>query len=637
MAWNNPELGEFVENVRQQTDILDVVRQYVPLSRKGGRYWGCCPFHHEKTPSFSVVPEKGFFYCFGCHAGGDVFKFISQIENVTYFEAVKLQAERVGIPLPARRQKTSQEIARDKEMESLRQVNELAQKFFYNCLTKTSYGQTGLQYFAGRDISRETIDEFRLGFAPDAWDKLSVAFQKRGVPPELLLKAGLSGTRQSGGLYDRLRNRVIIPIADENGRVVGFGGRRIVDDATAEKIPKYWNTPETILFNKRRILFGLDRSRQAIRAKGYAIVVEGYMDAISVFSAGIHNVVASLGTAFTIDHCKKLMRYAKKIYFCYDSDEAGQKATMRALSIVEQSGAEVRVLIVPDGKDPDEFVRKHGPEAFEALVERALPLWEYCLQYVLKHIRHDTPEGKMQVLRALLPLLKSTSDKTVQTSHIRQLASLLLLDEGDIRSELAGFARKGASYPEDRAGNDFVVPAGRSAPVRSASGQRRRVREKQNAQSTAARVLIGLTWQNPPLLLHAETIVPRPNLAATAAQDEVFAYIEACAEAGEEPDETEALAQLSEAAGEELSRAIVSAADGEDADEDITQVYTVNLRFLHIAYLSSQYQQHSQASQQLGQAGDTAGALRELKLAQDLLARRTKLEQEQRQAEGRKV
>ena len=375
------KMDEFVEQVRSQSDIIQVVQSYVPLKRKGNRYWGCCPFHSEQTPSFSVVPDKGFFYCFGCHAGGNVFKFISLIENVTYFEAIKLQAEKLGIALPER-QRTPQEVARDREIADLRKVNEMARDFFHNCLTMTGYGAVGKEYFTHRDISPETIDEFKLGYAPDAWDKLSTAFQKRGVKQEFLLATGLAAERSSGsGLYDRFRNRVIIPISDERGRVVGFGGR-VLDDST----PKYLNTPETILFNKRKILFGLDRSHRAIQQAGYAIVVEGYMDAISVFGAGVKNVVASLGTAFTVDHCQKLLRYASDIYFCYDSDEAGQKATIRALSIVRDTGAIVKVIVVPDGKDPDEYIRKHGAEAFQQLVKQALPLVEYRLRYVLKHV-----------------------------------------------------------------------------------------------------------------------------------------------------------------------------------------------------------------------------------------------------------
>ena len=383
-------MDAFVERVSENTDIVRIVQSYVPLKRRGNRYWGCCPFHHEKTASFSVVPDKGFFYCFGCHAGGNAFKFISLIENISYFDAIKLQAEKLGIPLPERK-RSPQEIAREREIQDLRKVNELARDFFHNCLTMTRMGERGKAYFAGRGIRQETIEEFQLGYAPPAWDKLSTAFLKRGIKQEFLLASGLSAERKQGsGLYDRFRGRVIIPIADERGRVVGFGGR-VLDDST----PKYLNTPETVLFNKRKLLFGLDHSHRAIQQEGRAIVVEGYMDAISVFDAGVHNVVASLGTSFTPEHAKKLLHYAPEICFCYDSDEAGQKATIRALTIVRDTGARVRVIVVPDGKDPDEFIRKHGADAFRELVRQALPLVEYRLRYVLSHTNYDTLEAKI--------------------------------------------------------------------------------------------------------------------------------------------------------------------------------------------------------------------------------------------------
>ena len=359
-------MDAFVERVSENTDIVRIVQSYVPLKRRGNRYWGCCPFHHEKTASFSVVPDKGFFYCFGCHAGGNAFKFISLIENISYFDAIKLQAEKLGIPLPERK-RSPQEIAREREIQDLRKVNELARDFFHNCLTMTRMGERGKAYFAGRGIRQETIEEFQLGYAPPAWDKLSTAFLKRGIKQEFLLASGLSAERKQGsGLYDRFRGRVIIPIADERGRVVGFGGR-VLDDST----PKYLNTPETVLFNKRKLLFGLDRSHRAIQQEGRAIVVEGYMDAISVFDAGVHNVVASLGTSFTPEHAKKLLHYAPEICFCYDSDEAGQKATIRALTIVRDTGARVRVIVVPDGKDPDEYMRDYGPQAYSDAMNEA--------------------------------------------------------------------------------------------------------------------------------------------------------------------------------------------------------------------------------------------------------------------------
>ena len=575
------DMDEFVEQVTAQSDLLQTVQSYVPLKRKGNRYWGCCPFHGEKTPSFSVVPDKGFFYCFGCHAGGNVFKFLSLIENITYFEAIKLQAEKLGIPMP-QRQKTPQEIARDKEIADLRKVNEMARDFYHNCLTLTRLGEPGKAYFTSRAISAETIAEFKLGFAPHAWDKLSTAFLKRGVKQELLLSDGLAAERQNGGgIYDRFRNRIIIPIADERGRVVGFGGR-VLDDST----PKYLNTPETVLFNKRRILFGLDRANRAIKQAGYAIVVEGYMDAISVFSAGVKNVVASLGTAFTAEHCKLLLRYAPAIYFCYDSDNAGQKATIRALSIVQGTGATVRVIVVPDGKDPDEYIRKHGAEAFQQLVKKALPLVEYRLQYVLKNFDHDSLEGKVKALHAMLPVLTGIREPAVLGEYIKRLSQALLLDEGIVRDEFRRFGHQ--PLPEDSG----VV---QREPIRQA------VRRTDTALQRAGRIVIRLAFQDAGILAHFATMVPL-NDVSDEPQREILLALQELAAQGKNSNDTEMANKLSETAMAELSRAMV---------EDLgvlseTEAYSNAVRVLRKAYLNMRYVEHSQRAAELARQGDTA-------------------------------
>ena len=571
----------FVERVSEQTDILRIVQGYVPLKRRGNRYWGCCPFHQEKTASFSVLPDKGFFYCFGCHAGGNAFKFISLIENISYFDAIKLQAEKLGIPLPERK-RSPQEVARDREIQDLRKVNELARDFFHNCLTMTRMGERGKAYFAGRGIRQETIEEFQLGYAPPAWDKLSTAFLKRGIKQEFLLASGLCAERkQGGGLYDRFRGRVIIPIADERGRVVGFGGR-VLDDST----PKYLNTPETVLFNKRKLLFGLDRSHRAIQQEGRAIVVEGYMDAISVFDAGVHNVVASLGTSFTPEHAKKLLHYAPEICFCYDSDEAGQKATIRALSIVRDTGARVRVIVVPDGKDPDEFIRKHGADAFRALVEKALPLVEYRLRYVLSHTNYDTLDGKVKALHEMMPVLAGIREAAVRSEYERRLAQTLMLDEGIVRSELHHYR------PE---AEDAV-----RQPIRKA------VAKADTALRKAGRLVIRMAWQDAAVIAHLETIVPLEGIRDPA-QREILAFLKAAAEKGCPVDDMSA-ATLSDEAAAELSRSLVEDLGGRDE----TEAYDDSLRVLRKAYLNALYTEHSRKANEYAQNGQHEACLQEL-------------------------
>ena len=560
----------FVERVSEQTDILRIVQGYVPLKRRGNRYWGCCPFHQEKTASFSVLPDKGFFYCFGCHAGGNAFKFLSLIENISYFDAIKLQAEKLGIPLPERK-RSPQEVARDREIQDLRKVNELARDFFHNCLTMTRMGERGKAYFAGRGIRQETIEEFQLGYAPPAWDKLSTAFLKRGIKQEFLLASGLCAERkQGGGLYDRFR-----------GRVVGFGGR-VLDDST----PKYLNTPETVLFNKRKLLFGLDRSHRAIQQEGRAIVVEGYMDAISVFDAGVHNVVASLGTAFTPEHAKKLLHYAPEICFCYDSDEAGQKATIRALSIVRDTGARVRVIVVPDGKDPDEFIRKHGADAFRALVEKALPLVEYRLRYVLSHTNYDTLDGKVKALHEMMPVLAGIREAAVRSEYERRLAQTLMLDEGIVRSELHHYR------PE---AEDAV-----RQPIRKA------VAKPDTALRKAGRLVIRMAWQDAAVIAHLETIVPLEGIRDPA-QREILTFLKAAAEEGRPVDDMSA-ATLSDEAAAELSRSLVEDLGGRDE----TEAYDDSLRVLRKAYLNALYTEHSRKANEYAQNGQHEACLQEL-------------------------
>lgn len=578
-------MDEFVERVRSESDILNVVASYVPLKRKGNRYWGCCPFHQEKTPSFSVVPDQGFFYCFGCHVGGNVFKFLSLIENVSYFEAIKLQAEKLNIPLP-QREKTEQELAREQKIADLRKVQEMARDFFHSCLTRTKYGIPAKAYFASRDIHEDTIAEFHLGFAPNAYEKLHDAFRKRGIPESLLLESGLVLERQSGGgVYDRFRNRVMIPIADERGHVVGFGGR-VMDDG----LPKYLNSPETILFNKRKLLFGLDRSHQAIRQEKYAIVVEGYMDAISVYAAGVHNVVASLGTAFTLDQCRKLLRYAPEIYFCYDSDDAGQKATIRALGIVKETGAQVKVLIVPDGKDPDEFVRKHGADAFRALTKTALPLAEYQIQYVLKHTDYTSLEGKSSALSQVLPVLQESVNAVELNAYVARLTRTLGIDEGIIRSEL----RRYTGQPQDP-----LSP--QKAPIRQA------VRQADNAVRRAGRIVIRQVWQDAGTLAHLTAVVPLAGFP-NRLQGEILQFLEGKIQRGEPVNDALALEGLGEEAAAELSRALVEDLGG----QDLIAAYEDCVRVLRRACLKQRYDEHRLRADAMEREGNTTQALQEL-------------------------
>lgn len=581
---DNSSMDEFVERVRSESDILSVVSSYVPMKKKGNRYWGCCPFHQENTPSFSVVPDQGFFYCFGCHAGGNVFKFISLMENVSYFEAIKLQAEKLNISLP-QSEKTGQELIQEQKLTDLRRVHEMARDFFYNCLMKTKYGVPAREYFSQRGIKDEIIEEFRLGFAPPAWDKLSSAFRKRGIQAQLLLESGLVAERpKAEGVYDRFRNRVIIPICDERGHVVGFGGR-VLDDSQ----PKYLNSPETILFNKRKLLFGLDRSCKAIKTAGYAIIVEGYMDAMAVYSSGIKNVVASLGTAFTQEQCKKLLRYASDLYFAYDSDSAGQNATLRAMSIIKGTGANVKVIMIPDGKDPDEFIRKHGSDAFRKLIDDALPLVEYRMRNVLEHAEYATLEGKVNSLSALLPVLADISNAVELNAYIVRIAQVLGVDEGAIRSELSKFTGK------------------KQSTVRLQTGSiRYAARRVDNAILRAGRYVIKSIWQDNGILAYLEAKIPIAELQNNL-HEEILQFIADRNSQNDPVNDVAAAKMLSEDASAELSHCLVE----EFGQEDEQQLFEDCLKTLHLAYLRKLYEEHRLKADELERMGDD-GFLQEL-------------------------
>lgn len=427
------EYGEFVDRLRSESDIVNIISGYVSLHKKGRNFWGCCPFHNEKTPSFSVAPEKGFFYCFGCQTGGNVFSFLMKIENVGFSDAVKLLAGKLNIPLPEK-EKTEQERYLEREKDRLFHVHELAGAFFYSCLTKTHLAQAAREYLNRRGISNESIALFKLGFAPPSWDRLVSALAKRDANPDIMIKSGLAVAKNAGGsMYDRFRNRIMFPICDLRGRVVGFGGR-VID----ESHPKYLNSPETPIFNKRHILFGLNIAEKYIKETGQAVVVEGYLDAITAHAAGIQNTVASLGTAFTLEQAKAL-RYAHEIVFAYDSDGAGQKATARALEIARRQGVTIKIVNIPDGKDPDEYIKKHGADAFKLLIANSLSVVDYHLQTALRATDFSTLEGKVAVVNKMIPILAALDNEVEINAYITQIADALSIDEASVRGELRKF------------------------------------------------------------------------------------------------------------------------------------------------------------------------------------------------------
>ena len=422
------EFESFKEQARSTANIVEVISGYVPLKKRGQNFWGCCPFHGEKTPSFAVNPAKNMFYCFGCHEGGDIFKFIMKIESCDFKEALKLLAARYGIPVPER-QKTAVEIRREKQRERIYETNATACRFYQACLLKTPYGKGALAYLNGRGINQEIINSFSIGYALDSFTSLLSNLGRHGYKGEELLAAGLvaMGRQQ---LYDKFRNRVMIPIKDPKGKIVGFGGR-VLDNST----PKYLNTAETEWFNKRRLLFAMDVAYKAIRTSRQAIVVEGYMDAISLHAAGISNVVASMGTAFAAEQAKLLQRIADEVVFCYDSDSAGRKASVRAVSIARTAGLKVRIAGVPEGKDPDEYVRRYGKEAFLKVVAEAREGIDFQIEETILQNDVSNLAGKVDAVSNILPFLLECKSEIEAAEHMRRVAQRLTIDEGLIVEE----------------------------------------------------------------------------------------------------------------------------------------------------------------------------------------------------------
>mgnify|MGYP002868378028 CR=1 FL=1 len=401
-----------------------------------------------------------------------------------------------------------------------------------------------------RGITQETIETFKLGYATDDWENILANLTRRGFSPEQIEKSGLIVRRKnSPGFYDRFRGRVMIPINDVFGRTVGFGGRILAsaDDTN----PKYLNTPETEIFNKRSLLFGLDKSNRAISAAGVAIVVEGYMDAISLFSAGVKNVVATLGTAFTPEHAKLILKYARKIIFCYDSDEAGQRATLRALPIVQSAGANVFIVKVPDGKDPDEFIRKHGKAAFDELIKHAQTLIDYRMNYVLARANLSTIAGKIRALQEILPVVAKIENAVTRNEYRKQIAAALTLNEDLVGEEWDKFSEAARQAPPER---------------KSSAVQRQRLPEGEDTLiRQAGEVILRMAWYEYEVLDYVLTAVPKKIF--TPVHQEIIAWFKNCAAQNLRVDQMNAARNLSEEANAELSRILIDGSDDPRSNE----------------------------------------------------------------------
>jgi len=403
---------EIIQRVKDATYIVSVIGEYVPLKKAGVSYKGICPFHSEKSPSFTVSPTRNGFHCFGCGKGGNVITFIMEMDKIGFPEALRLLAEKAGIALPK-----PQETQRDQEQERIRErmqaLNEFAGKFFHEKLLSAE-GQKARDYFKARGFTKETAVKYQIGFAPEGWNHLMNAAQKEGFTPEELLAAGLTvQNEEKKTLYDKFRNRLIFPVKNNYDKIVAFGGRTLSDESG----PKYLNSPETLLFKKSECLYLLDMAREGIRQKGTVLVVEGYFDALALHHFGFENTVATLGTALTSQHGRLLQRYTKEVVFSYDADAAGQAAVLRGFEPLIQAGLNIRVLVMPDAKDPDEYLQKHSKEDLAGLIQKAPDFFRWWAQSVKKKFQGAPIEERLKSLQGFVPMILQIPDEvSVQTA-----------------------------------------------------------------------------------------------------------------------------------------------------------------------------------------------------------------------------
>jgi DNA primase len=443
--------GYLIDQIRQSNNIIEVISGYLPLKKAGSNFRALCPFHQEKTPSFIVSPQKEIFHCFGCGEGGNVFNFLMKHEKVSFIEAVEKLAERVGISLP--RDKASREEASrvSQERKSLFEINHHAASFFQRCLKSSGSAQKAREYLNNRGLEEEIINKFGLGYAPGSGGLLETAANK-GYSKTLLEKAGLITFSEKRNDYcDLFFDRIMFPISDVQSRVIGFGGRVL-----GERTPKYLNSPETAVFNKGKTLYALNLGKESIQKKNQIIILEGYMDAIACHQFGIENSVATLGTALTSEHVSIISRYAEEVVIVYDADTAGVKAALRGLDLLIGSGLEVRVAALPQGSDPDDFLRSQGVEKFQREIFQSLSLVDHWVKLISQTANLNSSEGKVALVEEVLPTIARIKNLVEQKEEIKKLSQLISVDEQTLLLELGRINRKAyhwgkPSYSEELA------------------------------------------------------------------------------------------------------------------------------------------------------------------------------------------
>ncbi|MBQ3782079.1 MAG: DNA primase [Lachnospiraceae bacterium] len=460
---------EIIEEIRQRNDIVDVISSYIKLKKTGSNYVGLCPFHNEKSPSFSVSPNRQMYHCFGCGVGGNVITFVMEYENFNFVEAVKYLADRCGMQLPETQ--VSEEVRRNANLKNrILEVNKEAAKYYVYQL-RTPVGKQALEYLEGRELSKETITKFGLGYSNKYSDDLYQYMKSKGYEDSLLKETGLFSWDEKHGVYDKFWNRVMYPIMDINSKVIGFGGR-----VMGEGKPKYLNSPETKVFDKSRNLYGLNLARQS-RSRTY-ILCEGYMDVISMHQAGFSNAVASLGTAFTGLQANLLKRYADEILLLYDSDGAGVKAALRAIPILKEAGLPARVVRLKPYKDPDEFIKALGHDEFQKRLDDAINSFYFEIEVLEQQFDLTDPEGKTKFYNAVAKKLLTFTEKIERTNYIEAIAEKYHIVKEDLEKLVNRYGAQMIANPERRSGNE--------------QNREKMLRRKESSLKTSQKILI--TW-----------------------------------------------------------------------------------------------------------------------------------------------
>ena len=444
--------SELLEEIRNHCDIVDIISEYIPLKSAGKGFKALCPFHEEKTPSFMVSPEKQLFHCFGCGEGGNVFNFVMKFEKVEFYEAVKMLAKKAGVTLPTDEKK---ENLLYRQKERLYKLNSLVANYYRECLFRTPRGKKIINYLKKRGINDQTIERYRLGYAPAGWDVLTNFLKKKSYSYEELIKAGLTKRSKTEGKFlDYFRDRIIFPIFNVQGKIMGFGGR-VLDDS----LPKYINSPETLIYNKGSNLYSLNFAKEDIRKKDSIIIVEGYTDVLITQQYGFNNGVASLGTALTTKQVELIKRFTDNVLIAYDADSAGNMATLRSLDLLIKAGLEVKVIVLPQNYDPADFLIKRGSKDFQSLIDSSLSLMDYKLKLLYAKYSINTIEGKVKIIKEILPTLSVIDNEVELRAQIKKISEELKLSEEAVLIELKKYKKGSKEFnynfikPDSESGN----------------------------------------------------------------------------------------------------------------------------------------------------------------------------------------